>query len=54
MDDFFTRHRCKPGRDFILSYSEINSKGYLEFDKPIREHPNTIYCFRQYILINII
>ena len=35
MDDFFTAHGCKSGCHFFPSCSEVNSKGYLEFDEPI-------------------
>ena len=35
MDDFFTGHGCKSGCHFFPSCSEVNSKGYLEFDEPI-------------------
>ena len=35
MDDFVTGHGCKSGCHFFPSCSEVNSKGYLEFDEPI-------------------
>ena len=36
LDDFFTCHGCKPGRHFYPSCSEVNNKGYSEYDEPIR------------------
>ena len=30
-----TCHGCKPGRHFLLSCSEVNSKGFSELDEPI-------------------
>ena len=32
LDAFFACHGCKPGRHFFPSSSEVNSKGYSEFD----------------------
>ena len=36
LDDFFAFHGCKPGRHFFPSCLEVKSKGYSEFDEPIR------------------
>ena len=51
MDDFLTCHGCKPGRHFFPSCSEVNSKGYWEFDQPIKARLQRYPLF-QYILIN--
>ena len=36
LDDFFACQGCQLGCNFFLSFQAVNSKGYLEFDQPIR------------------